>query len=367
VIRQKLAARKFAPTGLVFAALGLLLFVYFVKKAGVAEIMRGIERLGGAGLLLLLVVSSVRPIVRALCWRRCFEEPHRLRFRDALRAYLAGDALGTVMPGGIVFSEPAKAAFIRDRVPLGAAISSIALENLFYSLSVALFVFSGMVAVLLSFSLAKELKIVILATLGGMAVFVLVAYILLRRQWRFLSGAAKFLHARGIGSHFLETRRERISELEDRIYGFRERHPGRALRILLLEFCFHLAGVVEVYLTLHFISPVRPTWLAAFVLESVNRVINVVFKFVPLRVGVDEAGTGLFTDILKFGTGIGVMVAIIRKARVLFWAGVGMILLIRRGLRVSALAGSRTEENRAERAAPGRSGINLDRSSIKAE
>jgi hypothetical protein len=41
--------------------------------------------------------------------------------------------------------------------------------------------------------------------------------------------------------------------------------------------------------------------LQAMVLETVNRVITVVFKFVPLRVGVDEAGSALLTAALGLG------------------------------------------------------------------
>ena len=98
------------------------------------------------------------------------------------------------------------------------------------------------------------------------------------------------------------------------------------------------AGVAEAYVTLLFISDVAPTILAAFVLESVNRVINVVFKFVPLRVGVDEAGTGKMTQLLQLGATVGVTLAIVRKARMLFWTGLGISLLVARGLSVRDVA-----------------------------
>ena len=112
-----------------------------------------------------------------------------------------------------------------------------------------------------------------------------------------------------------------------------QRNASRFLPILLLEACFHLAGMLEIYVTLYFISPQQPpTLLTAFILESVNRVITVAFKFIPLRMGVDEAGTGLVSKVLQFTEAAGVTLAIIRKARDLFWACVGVALLIHRGL-----------------------------------
>ncbi len=327
--------------GIIFAVGGLLLFAYYVWKAGPQSIWQNITQLG-AGFVVVLLVSAVRPFVRAVAWTRCFEGGVRLRVRDALKAYLAGDALGSLTPLGMVVSEPAKAAFVRDRVPVVASISALAVENLFYMLSVALFIFAGTVALLLSFPLNSKLRLASYATLVVVAVVVVAGYLVVRRQWRFLSGALATLERRGIARGFVAARGERVRAVEARIYGFYEHHRARFIPILALEGCFHLAGVTEVYASLYFILERPPAFrelaLAAFVLESVNRVINVIFKFVPMRVGVDEAGTGLFTKVLKFGTTVGVTLAIIRKARVIFWTAVGVAVLVRRGLSVRSMA-----------------------------
>src|SRR5205085_10612476 len=184
--------RRFTPAGIIFAALGTLLFAYYVWRAGPRDIWQNMRELG-AGFLLVLLISAVRPIVRALAWTSCFEAPHRLRWRDALRAYLAGDALGNVMPLGIVVSEPTKAALVRDRVPLSAAIAAIAVENLFYSLSVALFIAAGMITVLLSFPLPAKLRYVCVGALAGVGVFILSGYFIIRFEWRFVSRLLEFL------------------------------------------------------------------------------------------------------------------------------------------------------------------------------
>ena len=104
--KRRARNRRLAPLGIIFALLGLLLFAYFIKKAGLTEIVAGIRRLG-AGFALILAISSVRHLVRSLAWTRCFEPPYRLRFRDALAARLMGDALGNIIPlASVVVSEP---------------------------------------------------------------------------------------------------------------------------------------------------------------------------------------------------------------------------------------------------------------------
>ncbi len=346
-MRERSASRRLAPAGLVFAAVGLALFAYFVWRAGPWEIWENISKIG-AGFLLILLISGMRFGVRALAWTLCFEAPHRLGFVEAFKAYLIGDTVGNVVPLGIVVSEPTKAALVRDRVPLGHAFSAIAVENIFYMLSVALFIFCGAGALLLSFPLPRELRWSSEGVLAGVFVFVFVAVIAVRRQWRFLSGTLEAMAARGVGRRLLASKGEKLVAIEERVYGFYARSRSRFLPIVLLEASFHLLGVMEAYLTIYLISDVPPTLLAAFLFESVNRVITMVFKFVPLRAGVDELGTGQLARVLAFGFTAGVTLAVVRKARMLFWMALGVALLVGRGLSLRAVA---AEAARAQSAA----------------
>jgi glycosyltransferase 2 family protein len=329
--------RKFAPIGIIFGLLGLALFIYFVKKAGVAEITAGIGRLGPA-FLLVLAISAIRYIVRSLAWTKCIEAPYRLPFREAVQARLMGDALGNIIPlASVAVSEPSKAVFVRHRLPLMIGLSSLAVENIFYSLSVALFIFSGTATLLLTFSMPKPLRY---ASIGALVVTIIIAplvFTIVRRQWKFFSGGLTFMANRGIARNWMNKMVPRAETLEERIYGFYRRNRSSFLTIFALEFCFHLAGVLEIYTTLYFISPIKPTLLTAFILESVNRIINVTFKFVPLRTGVDEAGTGMLSKVLGLTTAIGVTLAIVRKGRDLFWSSVGIILILKRGFSLRAV------------------------------
>ncbi len=331
-VNLKKSSNKWTYLGILFAVLGVVLFVYFVEKSGVREIAGGIKRLG-AGFVLVLFIAGIRFAVRALAWTRCFEAPYKLRFRDAFKTFVVSDAVGNIAgPLNIIVTEPAKAAFVRDRVPFLPAVSAIAIELLFYTLSVSLLIFTGAVALLLNFSLPKILRIASLGALVAIVAFLPLAYMAVRRQLKFLSGALGALERRGVASKWAAKSRPRVSALEDRIYSFYAGNSSRFLSILLLECCFHFAGVMEIYVVLLFISDTPPTLLTAFALEWINRLVNVVFKPVPLRIGVDEAVTGFLANALHFGTGVGVTLAIIRKARVISWAALGVFFLVRRGL-----------------------------------
>jgi len=330
--QRKARNRKLAPFGVVFALLGLLLFAYTVRKAGVSEIMGGLRRLG-AGFLIVLLLSAMRQCARSLAWIKCLEAPYRLPFREAFAARVMGDALGNIVPlASMAVSEPSKAAFVRDRLPLMIGLSALAIENIFYSFSVVLFIFSGTTALLLSFTLPRPLRYAAIATLVASVVIAPLAFLIIRQRWKFLSGSFILLGNR-LKRSWVEKSITRAQTLEERIYGFYDRNRAHFLSILALEFCFHLAGVAEVYTTLSFVSDtIAPTLFTAFILESVNRVINVAFKFVPFRLGVDEYGSGALAKVLGFTKASGTTLAIVRKTRDIFWTAVGMTLMIRRGL-----------------------------------
>jgi hypothetical protein len=329
------AQRKFTPVGIVLTAAGIALFIYFVNRAGVGQIYDGVKRLG-AGFILIIIISGVRHVVRSAAWCLCMEAPYRLKFSDALRARIMGDAIGNVLPiGSFALAEPSKPILIRDRVPLMAGFSSFVIENIFYGLSVIIFVFSGMVALLMTFHLPKGLRIASFVTLGVIVALVAISMALVRKQVRFVSRAAAFTHRRGLDAKWID----KAGLFEDRVYGFYLRNSRRFLPILFLESCFHLAGVLEIYVTLYFISPEQaPTIFTAFILESVNRIITMAFKFIPLRMGVDEAGTGKISKILRFTEASGVTLAIVRKGRDLFWAAIGIALLVHRGWSLRSIA-----------------------------
>jgi Lysylphosphatidylglycerol synthase TM region len=189
--------KKFTPLGIVFTIAGVLLFAYFVRKAGVGQILDGIKKLG-FGFVLIIAISSIRHIVRSVSWMLCFDGPERLRFWDALRGRLMGDALGNVVGfASALVSEPAKPAMIRDRVPLMAGLTAIAIENIFYAFSVFVSIFSGMAALLLAFDLPKPLRIAGQVTLITIPFLIALLYLFVRRQYRFISGILGFLHRRG--------------------------------------------------------------------------------------------------------------------------------------------------------------------------
>jgi hypothetical protein len=318
------------PGGALAAVFGAALFAYTLRQTSLAAILSGMRSVGW-GFLVILGLSGVRVLARAYAWTLCTEGPTTLRVRDTVPALVTGDALGNLTPLGLFVSEPTKAVFVRHRVPLMTAVSGLTIENLLYTLTVALVIGSGTVALLFSFDVSPALKMVGLAALGGMVGLLAVSAWVLGRQVKIVTGVVDWLHRRRLAPAALAHRLEKLRTLEDAVYGFHRRHPDRLWSVLALEGAYHAAGVAEVWVMLAWlVAP--PTVLVAFILETVNRLTTVAFKFVPMRLGVDEAGTALLANVLGYTTATGVTMALVRKVRVLVWTAAGVALLARRGL-----------------------------------
>jgi hypothetical protein len=188
------------------------------------------------------------------------------------------------------------------------------------------------VALLFLFDAATTVRHLAVGALVAMVVIITVGATVLLRQLKVVSRTLDWWARRSRDSVARPSRLEKLRTLEELVYGFAGRHPQRAAGLLALELGFHALGVLEIWVTLGLLAGAdAPTLLSTFVLESVNRTIMVAFKFVPLRVGVDEVGTELLTQTLGLPLGLGVTMAIIRKARMIIWSAVGIVFVVRRG------------------------------------
>lgn len=333
--------QRVSVSGVLMAVAGLVLLVIVVARVGVAEIAADVRQVGW-GLLIVIAIGGLRFLLRAVAWKLCFDGPHTLSIRDAFAAVICGDTIGNITPLGPLVGEPAKAALVRKHVPLGPAVTALAIENVIYTLSAAAMIAAGMIALLARFELPSVIRGIGEVAVAGTIVLFAVALALLWRQPALVSRALGF--APRLARHA-----DRVRALEGEIYTFAGRHRGAMPGLVAAEVGFHALGVAEAYLTLWLLNGSPPPLITAFILETTNRLITVVFKVIPLRLGVDEAATAFLTQqVLGLGARSGLSTAIVRKVRMLFWAVAGGLVLVREGLSPGTLrAESPLQESRS--------------------
>lgn len=299
----------------VLAALGgLVLFGYAVRRAGVAEIVDGV-RMVGWGILPILGLAGARFLLRACAWRLCMPPDSRLSIAQAFGAFVAGDAIGNLTPLGMVASEPTKVFLTRHRLATRESVASLATDNLLYAASIAAMVGLGVVVALLTIPLSVAWRDGAIAALAAGVIGAAITLRLLQGTWREDSGTRPAW-------------RETLAGLRRSVLAFSTDQPVRLAQIFLLDLSFHVLAVLEIFLTLRWLLGDRsPTLAQAIVFEALNRVVTVVFKFVPFRVGIDEALSGGIAPVIAVQPVAGVTLAVVRKVRNLVWTGVGLALI----------------------------------------
>ena len=323
---------------------GIALFSYFIYSVGVNEIIRGIERFGFDGFALILFLYFLRVIVRSVAWKLSVYEPYKLSLRDAIGAVVIGEAMSAIVPLGILVSGTAKAVVVRKKLPLVAGLSSVATENLFYSLATSLMIVFGAIAFLRTFDLPSVWMITLDILIALVFALIIFGVLMIVKQWHWASGLCEKLYNAGHFRGVLENGRNHVRLFENMIYGFYRQYPKRFAPIFLMQICFHTLGVLEVWVVLSRITDTPSGFYTAFLLESISRVIIVFFKLVPFLVGIDEAGARFVTETLGLGDEVGVTLGIIRKGRMLFWAAIGVILILKRGLSIKEISEIKTDE-----------------------
>ena len=266
--------------------LGAAAFAYTLSAIGVSAVQQAMARVGW-GFVAILLLSSVRELAKAAAWAQTFTGAPRLSLADAFRARLAGEALSTLLPMGFVVGEPTKAQHVDDRMPFDAAFKGLILEFAFYAASLTLFAIAALI-------LFVPNRAVLAAALVGVAILLVV-----RPVRRALAPVRRFVIAQ----------------------------PLRACTIGGLEAAYHALGIAETYMILRFLNPAGAAWTAAVAFEVINRGVTMAFKMVPLRVGVDEASAAFLAKRLAVGSATGVMLALVRKLRVLFWTALGLLAI----------------------------------------
>ena len=331
VARPSHARRSMVWLQAVAFLLGAVLLVYVIRRVGVQIIFAALARVG-FGFFFVLAINGLRHVLRTMAMSISVPpEYRRFTFFQAFAARLGGESMSFLTFAGPLLGEATKVAMLRKRVPLVHGVPALVVDNLLYNLSVVLVVFGGACLMLFAYPVppvAREMLILIasVAFLGLIA-----AAMATRRRVTLLTKIIDGLARRGFRPRFLRTRRHHIYRIELTVYGFYKRRTAAFFSMIGLDLTSHVTSVLEVYVTLKMLG-LTANVSAAYIIESLTKVINFAFAFVPGTIGVYETGNGIILRTLGYGTAIGVALAIVRKAAMVFWAVIGVVIITWRTL-----------------------------------
>ncbi|HVF44665.1 MAG TPA: ABC transporter permease [Pyrinomonadaceae bacterium] len=310
---------------------GVGLLVLLVNAVGVAPIFDALGRIG-VGFLFLLAIAGVRHALRSFSMRLAVPREHRrFTFWEAYTTRLAGETISFFTFTGPVLGEATKAALLRKRVPLASGVQALAVDNLLYNLSVAIFISTGACVMLATYDLPPAAHFPLVVIAAGMALVILLVGGAVVSDVMPVTAAVDFFIRRDVKRGWFEAKREHFHRIEANVYDFYKKRPRSFFTMFACDFLAHATTAFEVYFVLGMLG-FEPTARVAYIIDSLTKVVNLVFGFVPATIGVYESGTGVILRTLGLAFETGVIIGIVRKASMIVWALVGLVMLVRHTL-----------------------------------
>ena len=327
-----ISRRSFAWLQTLAFLFGLALLVYVINRVGLQPLFDALLRIG-FGFFVILGLSGLRHVLRTIAMRAAVPPEHRrITFRQAFAARLGGEAISFLTFTGPLLGEATKVALLRKRVPLTYGVPALVVDNLLYNLSVVFFILSGACVMLLTYRLPTPVYSVLIIIASIAALGIIAAALAAKRRVMLLTWVIDRLGELRLSPKVILKRRHHVYHLELKVYDFYKHHPGAFFGMIACDLLAHATSVVEVYTALHMLG-FNPQVSQAYIIESLTKVINFAFAFVPGTIGVYEGGTEVILQKgLGFTPAAGLALALVRKAAIVTWTSVGLLVLTSRTL-----------------------------------
>lgn len=311
-----------------FAALvGLGLLGYLVFRTGPAIVWEHLQAVGW-GVALIIVLGGLAQFIKTCAWRQAFTcDITRLSWSRSFAAQLISDGMGQFGVAGKVIGEGTRISLLRGTVPLSSALSAGAIDGGLHTFTAVLVSVSGITATLVLAPLPVAWRAYALLLVAALIVTVILAGVAVTKRWHLVGNLIRAVgRLPGIGN-WATSKQPIVDSAEGNLLSFHDEAPGAFWATLILNFLWHLLAVLEVYVILRCMGA-RIALGGALVIEGLTKVINLVGALNPGNFGTYEAGNMLIAKIFGVAGTAGLTLALCRRVRIFFWAGLGAICMI---------------------------------------
>jgi phosphatidylglycerophosphate synthase len=303
-------------------ALGVAVFAGALYYIDVRTTLETARRLGIA-LPFALLLGGLWHLVRTWAWAACFPRPRQVGFMRLARVRIAAEAFSYLTLRGIA-GEPLKIMLLSGSIDARQATAAIALERIAYLVGTIMIIGAGAACALIGLPLTPLWFGVFRAfAIGSAALTVFTIAVVLGRGTYFRSLLRRIDHA--LGTSLGESKVAGfIAAVEGQMLDLVRGSPRRLLVLMSATAVSYLLMLVEGWVILRAAgAPITPN--RAFAVETLSRVASFASAFIPANLGALEVSSLAAVTAVGAAAG-GTSLALARRLRGLFWAGVGLAI-----------------------------------------
>ena len=330
--RKKGTARR--PQSLIqgslrfFAALlGFGLLGYLVFRSGPGAVWKQLQAVGwGLGLVILL--GGFSQLAKTCAWRNAFTcDISGLSWYRSFVAQVISDGMGQFGIAGKVVGEGTRISLLGRAVPLSNALSAGAIDGALHTFTAVLITVSGLAATLLLAPLSDTWRVYAVLLVAALILAMILAVVSVRNRWQLIGRATRAIGRLPRLHTWMMGKQPIIDSAEENLLSFRGEAPAAFWATLIFNLLWHMLAILEVYIILRFMGA-KIAISGAFIVEALTKVINLVGALNPGNVGTYEGGNMLIAKIFGVSGTAGLTLALCRRVRTVFWAGVGAVCMI---------------------------------------
>jgi Lysylphosphatidylglycerol synthase TM region len=309
------------------ALLGFSLLGYLVFRSGPGAVWKQLQAVGW-GFALVVLLGGFSQLAKTCAWRQAFTcDISGLSWFRSFVAQLISDGIGQFGIAGKVVGEGTRISLLRRAVPLSNALSAGAIDGVLHTFTAVLITVSGLSATLLFAPLSGTWRLYAVLLVVVFVSAVVLAVVSVRNRWQLLGRATRAIGRLPRLHTWISGKQPIIDSAEDNLLTFRDKAPAAFWATLIFNLLWHMLAILEVYIILRFMGA-KVAMSGAFIVEALTKVINLVGALNPGNVGTYEGGNMLIAKIFGVTGTAGLTLALCRRLRTLFWAGVGAICVI---------------------------------------
>ena len=307
-------------------SVGVLLFFGTLYYINLRTAFGTLKQLGVA-LPIALIFSGLWHLARTWAWAWCFPQPRTVSFARLVRVRLSAEAFSYLTLRGIA-GEPLKVVLLGDRVDARQATAAVALERVAYLIGTTIIVGVGSILAITLLPLTRPWFRVFRA-------FAIAAGIIAALSALVIAGRGTYLQSwlarvdRLLGTSISEGRVSRfVGAVEGQMLQLVRGNPLRLVVLLTATIAAYACMALEAWVILY-AAGAEITANRAFAVETFSRVASFASAFIPANLGALEASSLAAVVAVGAATG-GAALALARRLRGLFWAGIGLAIYPRR-------------------------------------
>ncbi len=309
--------------------LGTLTLSALIWHIGIDRIYEAVTQLGPAAMLMILLPSLLMYVLEAYGWRVTLGRWAKdVPFWQVLAIRTAGEVVNMTTPTAYVGGEPLKAFLLkRQGVPLVEGLASVVTAKTTMTIAQILFILAGIGLGFWLLGAGGSAGQTITAGLVsmGLLLFGVGAFVIVQRQGMF-SWILKVLRRVGLRLHYLESREEKLLELDRTIAHFYAQRRSAFLLSTGLFLLGWLAEALEVFVMIVCLGqPI--TMMSAVAIGALSVLIKGGTFFIPGSLGAQDAGNLFLLTAFGYGEVTGITFALLRRFREFVWIALGLACL----------------------------------------